>query len=92
MKVYADLQIGMASRSSMISTYTTAQFSHLQLIRTPGFHRGVGWIHKRLQEARYGKSPEDMGGTKLDTGISAWYLDNLVGPNGLQTKALGRIL
>lgn len=38
-----------------------------KLLRSPTFHRGVGSVHKWIAERRYGKLPEDMGGTKLET-------------------------
>lgn len=37
-----------------------------RLLRSPTFHRGVGQVHKTINEWRHGKLPEDMGGTKLD--------------------------
>ncbi|EGD83925.1 hypothetical protein H112_07607 [Trichophyton rubrum D6] len=37
-----------------------------RLLASPTFHRAVQRIHKSVQELRYGKAPEDMGGTNID--------------------------
>ncbi|KAK2809880.1 hypothetical protein FQN50_003521 [Emmonsiellopsis sp. PD_5] len=38
----------------------------VRLLRSPTFHKGVRQVHKKIQEIRYGKLPEDMGGTNID--------------------------
>ena len=42
----------------------------LQLLRTPGFHKAVQSLQRRVYRLRYGTPPEEMGGTKIDEGPS----------------------
>ncbi|EQL31312.1 hypothetical protein RJZ56_003575 [Blastomyces dermatitidis] len=37
-----------------------------RLLSSPAFHRTVRHVHRKVQEIRHGKSPEDMGGTNID--------------------------
>lgn len=52
------------------------------LLRTPGFHRGVEKVARRVHRIRHGLPPEDMGGTKIDRpdgspGFSQHFLDEI---------------
>jgi len=52
------------------------------LLRTPGFHRGVEKVARRVHRIRHGIPPEDMGGTKIDrpegsSGFSKHFLDEV---------------
>ncbi|MCJ1326494.1 hypothetical protein MMC10_003158 [Thelotrema lepadinum] len=52
-----------------------------KLLRSPTFHRAVQNVHKRVQEIRHGKDPEEMGGTKIDgpegKGLFGHFVDEL---------------
>ncbi|KAI9877296.1 MAG: hypothetical protein M1830_004307 [Pleopsidium flavum] len=37
-----------------------------RLLASPGFHRAVHNVHKRIRRLRHGKDPEDMGGTNIE--------------------------
>lgn len=38
----------------------------LQLLRSPTFHHGVGWIHKRVHMLRTGEKMPERGGTSIE--------------------------
>ena len=38
-----------------------------QLLASPGFHRIVHNVHKRVRQIKHGKDPEEMGGTNIDS-------------------------
>ncbi|EEH39871.1 hypothetical protein PAAG_02060 [Paracoccidioides lutzii Pb01] len=45
----------------MLEVWLTAR-----LLASPGFHRTVRLVHKKVQEIRHGKALEEMGGTNIE--------------------------
>lgn len=68
-----------------------------QLLRTPGFHRGVEKVARQVHRVRHGIHPDDMGGTKIDTpgGSSSefrkHFLDEIKGQLGRAEREEARM-
>ncbi|KKZ62486.1 hypothetical protein EMCG_03099 [[Emmonsia] crescens] len=57
---------GNSSSSNSDNTCINTIWLTARLLSSPAFHRTVRQVHKKVQEIRHGKAPEDMGGTNID--------------------------
>ena len=52
-----------------ITLYLPLLIRYRQLLASPTFHRAVQNVHKRIRHMKHGPDLEEMGGTKIDSGL-----------------------
>jgi len=63
---------GQGVHSQFPERFISGAYFGTQLLQSPAFHRSVHELRRRVRWMTHGKSPEEMGGTNIDSILPAW--------------------